>query len=131
MKRIAMGVGIWILVFAITYTVMVLLNSIGAAAQDQNHTYGSSRIYQEISVLAHLLVNLLPAIAVGFFVPNVAWQVSAVLSFLAEVSGNLSLFGKEGLPYIGDPVAMILTYVLIAIFSAYWMRSIRAVKSTL
>jgi hypothetical protein len=130
MKKGLAALAIWLLTFAAVYVAMVLVNSLGAHFQDQSASYGSSRLYQEISGFAHLLVHVIPALCVGFFVPRLAWQVSGILSLIAEISGNLDLFGKQGLPYIGDPLASIVTYALIGMLSAYWMRIMREKKAT-
>jgi len=119
MKTIVRSVLVWIAAFAVTYVVMVVLNSVGAAMHGEAPSYGSSRLQQELSGFTRLLIHVIPAIAVAYWQPLQAWKIAGVMSLMVEGVNAFTLVGKAGFPYVGDPLAEMTAYVLLGTLAAY------------
>ena len=119
---------VWIAAFVAVYILVVIANSIGASLFGNDANYGSSRVQQELSGFFRLAIHVAPAIVVAFYRPHYAWQVAGVMSSVFELLDALNKFGRDGFEYIGEPISILLTYVLVAMLSASWMASKRCNK---
>ena len=128
MSSVVRSALVWIAAFVAVYVLVVIANSVGASLFGNDANYGSSRVQQELSGFFRLAIHVAPAIVVAFYRPPYAWQVAGVMSSVFELLDALNKFGREGFAYIGEPISILLTYVLVAMLSACWMASKRCNK---
>lgn len=119
----------WLIAFGVTYVAMIIVNTLGGMVHGHAMSYGSSRLYQEVTGFAQIALHVLPAVAVGRFVPQLALRTAFTGSLLYEVLGNMGAVGRDSLPYVGDPIAVIVTYVLLGTLAAHWMASRRTMTT--
>ena len=128
MSNVVRSILVWIAAFVAVYILIVIANSVGASLFGNDANYGSSRVQQELSGFFRLAIHVAPAMVVAFYRPRYAWQVAGAMSSVFELLDALNKFGRGGFAYIGEPMSIVLTYVLVAMLSAFWMASKRYKK---